>query len=95
VTVSVPSGNTITISNLIRPGRLLATLLPFGGIGLIFAGRRRRWLLMLGLVVCLALGMVSCGGGGGSSSSSQTPQVKVTATTSSGTAQCVVALTMQ
>jgi hypothetical protein len=95
VSVSVPAGNTITISNLIRPGRLLATLLPFGGIGLIFAGRRRRWLLMLGLVVCLALGMVSCGGGGGSSSSSQTPQVKVTATTSSGTAQCVVALTMQ
>ena len=99
VTVSVPSGNTITISNLIRPGRLLATLLPFGGIGLIFAGRRRRWLLMLGLVVCLALGMVNCGGGGGggggSSSSSQTPQLKVTATTPSGSSQVVVALTMQ
>jgi hypothetical protein len=86
VTVSVPAGNTITIGNLIRSGRLLAMLLPFGGIGLVLVGRRRRWLLVLGLLVCLAFGMVGCGGGGGSSSSSQPPQVTITGTPQTGNA---------
>ncbi len=85
VTVNVPSGNTITIGSLMKPGRLLATLLPFGAIGLVFAGRRRRWLLMLGLAACLTLGMVACGGGGGSSSGAP-PQVTITATPQTGTA---------
>ncbi len=91
VTVSVPTGNTITVSELLRPGRLLATLLPFGGIGLIFAGRRRRWLLMLGLIVCLALGMVNCGGG--SSSSSNQQQLQIT-TTPAGSQPLVVPLSI-
>jgi hypothetical protein len=66
-----------------KPGRLLATLFPFGAIGLVFAGRRRGWLLMLGLAACLVLGMVACGGGGGASGSQQ--QVTVTATPQTGT----------
>jgi hypothetical protein len=94
VTVSMPAGNTITITGLMKPGRLLATLLPFGGIGLIFAGRRRRWLLMLGLVVCLALGMVSCGGGGGSSSNGSQQQLQIT-TTPAGSQALIVPLTVK
>jgi hypothetical protein len=86
VTVNVPAGNTITIAGLQRPARLLATLLPFGAIGLVFAGRRRRWLLLLGLALCLAVGLVACGGGGSSSSQQK---VTITATPQTGTAQAI------
>ena len=89
VTVNVPVGNTVTVTELIKPGRLLATLLPFGGIGLVLAGRRRRWLLVLGLAVWLVLGMVACGGSSSSSSGSSSPQVTITATPQSGSAQAV------
>lgn len=95
VTVNVPAGNTITVTGLIKPGRLLATLLPFGGIGLVLAGRRRRWLLMLGLAVWLALGMVACGGSSSSSSSgSSSPQVTITATPQSGGSAQAVAVAL-
>jgi hypothetical protein len=93
VTVNVPAGNTISVTELIKPGRLLATLLPFGGIGLVLAGRRRRWLLVLGLAVWLALGMVACGGGG-SSSGSSAPQVTITATPQSGGSAQAVAVAL-
>ena len=59
-------GGGITVGELMRPGRLLACLLPFGGIGLVLVGRRKRWLLLLGLALCLALGLAACGGGGSS-----------------------------
>jgi Cep192 domain 4 len=97
VTVTMPAGNTVLIGNLMRPGRLLATLLPFGGIGLALAGRRKRWLLALGLILCLALGMLGCGGGATSSNGgSSTPQVTITATPQPGTAPppLVVALSV-
>jgi hypothetical protein len=93
VTVNIPAGSTVTVTELMRPGRLLATLLPFGGIGLVLAGRRRRWLLLLGLAVWLALGMMGCGGSS-SSSSSQTPKVTITATSQSGSVQAVVPLSV-
>jgi hypothetical protein len=78
-TVSVGGGGTVTVGGLMRPGRLLACLLPFGGIGLVLVGRRKRWLLLLGLAVCLALGLAACGGGGSNSSSTTQPSVTVTA----------------
>ncbi len=84
-TVSVGGGSGINVTELMRPGRLLACLLPFGTIGLVLAGRRKRWLLLLGLALCLALGMAACGGGGSSSSSTAPPQVTVTATPQDGT----------
>ena len=79
-------GGGITVTELMRPGRLLACLLPFGGIGLVLVGRRKSWLVLLALALCLALGMAACGGGGSSSGSAAQPSVTVTATSQDGSA---------
>ncbi|MGA2962417.1 MAG: choice-of-anchor D domain-containing protein [Candidatus Korobacteraceae bacterium] len=83
-TVNVGGGKSVTVTELMRPGRLLACLLPFGGIGLVLAGRRKRWLLAIGLAMCLALVMAACGGGSSTSPGTTQPQVTVTATSQDG-----------
>jgi hypothetical protein len=82
VTVTVPKGQQVVIGSLRRPGRLLAAMLPFGALGLVFAGRRRRWLALLLLLLCLGVVMIGCGGG--SSSAPQTPQITIYATSPGG-----------
>jgi len=84
LTVNVAGKSGPTVTEVMRPGRLLACLLPFGGIGLVLVSRRKRWWLLLALAICLALGLVACGGGASNSSTMQ-PQVTVTATSQDGT----------
>jgi hypothetical protein len=101
-TVSVPSGSSGSgssgggytpkgSSSSLHHGNPWRVLMPFSMFGLAFLGRRRRfWLPLLVLCLCLVLSFVNCGGGtgGGSSSSATlapgTYQATVTATYTAG-----------